>query len=86
MNTDIDMRKELREREDGSSDLCDDVADHVHQCMKCQRRLSFDPIEKALLKSHSIKNEILEFLAFLVMGCVVIASLWVVARVRKDVL
>ena len=72
-----------RIQEDNTTNLCDDVSDHVHQCMQCQRRLSFDPVEKALLKSHSVKNEIIEFLAFMVMGCVVIASLWVIARVRK---
>lgn len=64
------------------TDLCEDVADHVHHCMVCQRRLSFDPIEKALLKTHSLKNEVMEFLAFTVTGLVVIASLWAVAKVR----
>jgi hypothetical protein len=67
------------------SDLCDDVADHVEHCMLCQRRLSFDPIEKALLKTHSLKNEVMEFFAFVVTGLVVIASLWAVAKVKTRV-
>ena len=66
------------------STLCDDVADHVYNCSLCRRRLSFDPVEKALLRSHSLKNEVLEFLAFMVTGFVVIASLWAVSRVRQQ--
>lgn len=82
-----ELRRQVQNIENNGrtgTSLCDDVADHVHQCMLCQRRLSFDPIEKALLKSHSMKNEITEFLAFMMMGFVVIASLWIVGKVRRD--
>ena len=55
-----------------SQKMCDRVTTHVHQCKQCQRRLSFDPIEKALLKTHSVKNEIFELIAFMVLGIVII--------------
>lgn len=52
--------------------MCDSIYTHVHQCNHCQRRLSFDPIEKALLKTHSVKNEILELIAFIFLGIMII--------------
>ena len=65
------------------TDLCDDVANHVYNCRLCQRRLQFDPVEKALLKSHSVKNEVLEFTAFLATGCFIIVILSLVVQLRK---
>ena len=55
--------------------MCDGVSEHVHECKRCQRRLSFDPIEKSLLQTHSITNEILELIAFIVLGLMIIISL-----------
>jgi hypothetical protein len=51
-----------------SNEMCDKIRQHVHQCKICQRRLSFDPIEKSLLKTHSVKNEIMELIAFISIG------------------
>lgn len=59
--------------------VCDEIAKHVYQCQVCQRRLSFDPIEKSLLKTHSIKNEIFELLAFIIFGILIIFMLYIVA-------
>lgn len=58
-----------------SQNMCDKVNTHVHECKQCQRRLSFDPIEKALLKTHSVKNEILELIAFISLGVITIVTL-----------
>ena len=55
--------------------MCDKVSAHVNDCQRCQRRLSFDPIEKALLKSHSIKNECFELIAFIAVGIFIIILL-----------
>jgi len=55
-----------------SHEMCEKVTDHVYQCKVCQRRLSFAPVEKALLKTHSVKNEIIELVAFMTLGIVII--------------
>ena len=58
-----------------SERMCDKISTHVHHCKQCQRRLSFDPVEKALLKTHSVKNEILELCAFIILGVMIIIIL-----------
>jgi len=63
------------EYEQRAQAMCQQVSDHVHRCKQCQRRLSFDPVEKALLKTHSLKNEIFELLAFVSLGIVVVLTL-----------
>jgi len=54
---------------------CDKLIDHVGRCRYCQRHLSFDPVEKALLKTHTLKNELLEVLLYIGMGILVIICL-----------
>ena len=65
-----------------SSDICDNISRHVSECKTCQRRLSFDPIEKALLKTHSVKNEIMELIAYIVTGIVLIVALHLISKVK----
>jgi hypothetical protein len=55
--------------------ICDKIARHVHECKTCQRKLSFDPVEKALLQTHSMSNEIMELIAFLALGAIIIVAL-----------
>ena len=62
------------EYETFSQSMCDKIYMHVNQCQQCQRRYKYDPVEKALLKTHSIKNEIMELLAFALLGLVVIVA------------
>lgn len=56
--------------------ICDKIAQHVYQCETCKRRLSFDPIEKSLLKTHSVRSEIFELIAFIIFGIIVIVMLY----------
>lgn len=63
-----------------ASKMCDNIYAHVHQCNHCQRRFSFDPIEKALLKTHSVKNEIMELIAFIALGIIIIVLVHVKTR------
>lgn len=63
--------------------ICDKISTHVHECKTCQRKLSFDPVEKALLKTHSIKNEIMELVAFVSMGAMIIVILYYVVLYKN---
>ena len=63
-------------------EFCDKIQTHVTECVICQRRLSFDPIEKALLKTHSVKNEIIELLAFIATGCMIIIILYMLLKYK----
>jgi hypothetical protein len=51
-----------------SKTICNNVRSHVTECKNCQRGLSYDPTEKAIMKTHSIVNEILEMLAYVLLG------------------
>lgn len=48
--------------------VCKKIVLHVHECHHCKRKLSFDPVEKALLKSVSIKNDVIELIAYIFNG------------------
>lgn len=48
--------------------VCKKIVLHVHECHDCKRKLSFDPVEKALLKSVSIKNDIIELIIYIFNG------------------
>ena len=54
---------------------CDKLIDHVSMCTYCQKHLSFDPVEKALLKTHSVKNELFEVILYIAIGIFVIICL-----------
>lgn len=69
--------------EERALNMCDSIYTHVHQCAHCQRRFSFDPIEKALLKTHSVKNEVLELIAFIALGIIIIFIIHVRFRARE---
>jgi len=71
------------EYERTSHQMCDKIRDHVHQCKTCQRRFSFDPIEKALLKTHSVKNEVMELIAFISLGAGIVFIIYML-RKRLD--
>ena len=57
---------------DSSNGICDKIYLHVIKCITCQKRLSFDPIEKSLLKTRSVKNEIMELIAYISTGIFII--------------
>ena len=66
-----------------SAMMCDKISEHVHGCATCQRRLSFDPVEKALLKTHSVKNEVMELVAFLTAGLFIIVVLYMLLKWKR---
>ena len=49
-------------------ELCKKIELHVLECSHCQRRLAFNPVEKSLLKTYSVKNEIIELIAYISLG------------------
>jgi len=61
---------------------CVKIQQHVHQCTDCKRKLSFDPVEKALIKSYSIKNDILELLVFIITGILLIIILNLIVKIK----
>ncbi len=63
---------------------CEQVSNHVHECNICQRRLSFDPVEKALLKTHSVKNEIIELIAYIATGVIIIVVLHLLLKFKSQ--
>ena len=67
-------------RADPRLSVCDKIATHVGLCKLCQMRLSYDPVEKSLLKTNSIHREIIELIAFIVMGVVVIVSIHILTK------
>jgi len=78
-SNDDNIYEDYEDYEEKALSICDKIYSHVNQCKHCQRRMSFDPVEKALLKTHSIKNEILELVAFLALGVLIIFVL----RIRR---
>ena len=73
----------IAEYEEQVDSVCDKISGHVHNCKQCQRRLSFDPVEKALLKTHSVKNEIFELIAFIILGIIIIFALHIIPGMKK---
>jgi hypothetical protein len=74
--------KVVDEYERTSHEMCDKIREHVNLCKTCQRRLSFDPIEKALLKTHSVKNEVMELVAFVCLGIGIISTIYMLKQTR----
>ncbi len=64
-------------------DMCDKVHEHVLKCDLCKRRLSFDPVEKALLKTHSMTNQVLELIAYMIASATVILCVKLITRRRQ---
>jgi hypothetical protein len=64
-------------------DLCKKIELHVLECSKCQKQLQFNPIEKALLKSYSIRNDIFELVTFIATGIFMIIILELMIRFQK---
>ena len=62
---------------------CLKIQDHVLMCQDCQKILSYDPIEKSLLKTSSIKNDILELFTFLITGVVLLTILYFIVQLKK---
>jgi hypothetical protein len=62
---------------------CTKIQEHVGICTKCSKALSFDPIEKSLLKSYSIRNDVLELCTFIVTGVIIIIILHLIVELKK---
>jgi len=63
---------------------CKKIQDHVVICKDCHKILSFDPVEKSLLKSYSLKNDILEVLTFIMTGVIIIIVLHLIVELKKS--
>ena len=79
-----DLSADIKEYEDHRHRICDKIQHHVAVCKLCQRRLSFDPIEKSLLKTHSVRQEIFELVALLGLGTFIIAFLYILQSVKSS--
>lgn len=66
--------------EEFSEQICDKIIYHVSMCNKCQRKLSFDPTDMAILKSYSITNEILEVIVYICLGIFIIFVLYILDK------
>lgn len=82
-STDLDGPEFDNELKLVSDNICNKVFLHVNQCITCQKRLSFDPIEKSLLKTRSVKNELMELLAYISTGIFIILVLRYVCDSEK---
>lgn len=67
---------------DEKEDVCEHIEQHVKKCRKCIQNLSFNPIEKALLKSYSIKNDIMELVVFIATGVLLIIILRMILYIK----
>lgn len=79
------MKTDVESKVTNETITCLDIQTHVNYCFTCQKRLSFDPVEKALLKSHSIKNEIIELTAYIATGIIIILLLYLILEFKQSV-
>jgi len=73
------MEKKV-EVEDEERNICKKIEIHVIGCHNCKRKLSFNPIEKSILKTYSVKNEIIELIAYIGLGVFIILILDILKR------
>ena len=63
-------------------DVCTKIQDHILICTNCKFKLDYDPNEKALHKSYSIKNDIMELLAYIITGILIILILNLIVKLK----
>jgi hypothetical protein len=63
-------------------DVCKKIQDHILVCKNCKTKLDYDPYEKALLKSYSIKNDIMELLVYIITGIIIIYILHFIVELK----
>lgn len=69
---------------ESSSYICEKIETHVNNCSQCKRRLAFDPVEKAILKSVSIKNDVIELTVYIFNGIFILFFLQFIMQTPKS--
>jgi hypothetical protein len=63
-------------------DICAKIQDHILICNNCKNQLGYDPNEKALMKSYSIKNDVMELLVYVITGIIIILILNLIVELK----
>ena len=63
-------------------DTCTKIQQHIRICNNCKSKLDYDPNEKALQKSYSMKNDVMELLVYIVSGIIIIFILNLIVELK----